>query len=402
MEQDVRVGIVGLGGRGTGILKDVLLELGAKITAVCDLYEDRREGAADIVEKSGQPRPFVTADYRELCARSDVEAVVVTAAWEAHVPVACEAMEAGKFVGIEVGGAYSVEDCWRMVRTYEATGTGFMFLENCCYGRNELLILNMVRQGLFGEVVHCDGGYQHDLRDEIGFGRENRHYRFRNYLNRNGENYPTHELGPIANILNINRGNRMVSLVSMASRTAGLHDYLLREKGPDYDASSFAFTQGDIVTTLIKCAHGETIRLSLDTTLPRYYSRGFTIHGTRALYTEDNNSIFLDSEDRELHFNWRGKWDNLKEFYDKYDHPLWKEFQKKGVFGGHGGMDGLVYGRFLEAAAGLRPAPIDVYDAAAWMSITPLSEASIAAGSAPVAIPDFTGGAWTTREPWNP
>ena len=175
-------------------------------------------------------------------------------------------------------------------------------LENCCYGRRELLVKNMVDLGLFGEIVHCSGGYLHDLRHEISFGRENRHYRLRNYINRNCENYPTHELGPIARVLDINHGNRMLSLSSFASKAAGLHQYISTDKSDDTELLNTQFAQGDIITTVIKCAGGQTIVLTLDTTLPRYYSRGFTVRGTKGFYEETTDSIFLDSQHRENDF----------------------------------------------------------------------------------------------------
>jgi predicted dehydrogenase len=402
MNDDIRIGIIGLGCRGMALLGDVMLPQGVRVAAVCDMYEDRRDQAADMVTGAGQADPFRTADYHEILKRDDIDAVVVTAAWEAHIKVACDAMQAGKYVGIEAGGAYSVEDCWKLVAVKEETGSECMLLENCCYGRDELMVINMVRQGLFGEVVHCQGGYRHDLRAEVAGGRENRHYRFMNYLDRNCENYPTHELGPIANVLGINRGNRMLSLTSTASKAAGLHEYLLREKGEDYDATNMNFQQGDIVTTVIKCAHGETISLTLDTTLPRFYSRGFHVQGTKGMYMEDNRSIFIDGKDNSYDFKWKEQWNNVDRYYDEYDHPIWKEYIKEGIKGQHDGIDWLVFKAFFNAVRAKTSVPIDVYDAAAWMSITPLSEQSISTGSMPVAIPDFTNGAWMRRKQWEP
>lgn len=403
MKENLRVAIVGLGNRGISLLKYCILpQPGVNVVAVCDLYDDRIEKGVSMVKETGQPKPKATKDYRELLAMKELDAVLILSAWESHVRIACDAMRAGKYTAIEVGGAYSLSDCWELVRTHEQTGTHCMMLENCCYGREELMVLNMVRKGVFGEIVHCQGGYRHDLRSEIAFGRENRHYRFYNYLKRNGENYPTHELGPIANVLNINRGNRMLSLVSMASKSVGLHEYLIREKGINYDASKMSFAQGDVVTTLVKCAGGETICLTLDTTLPRAYSRCFHIQGTKAMYMEDNNSIFIDQKDNEYDLKWHEKWDNAKEYREEYDHPIWKQYLKEGVRGGHDGMDWLVLRTFFESVRTNQPAPIDVYDAAAWMSITCLSEESISMGGMPVAIPDFTNGMWMHRMPWNP
>ena len=403
MKQELNAAVIRLGKRGISLLKHCILpQPGVRVLAVCDTYDDRLRTGVDMIVKAGQPQPRAVKDYREILAMDDVDAVLVLSSWETHIPIACASMRAGKYTAIEVGGAHSLDDCWKLVRTHEETGVHCMMLENCCYGREEMMVLNMVRKGMFGEIVHCQGGYRHDLRDEIAFGRENRHYRFLNYLMRNGENYPTHELGPIANILNLNRGNRMLSLVSVASKAAGLHEYLLREKGPGYDAANMTFAQGDVVTTIIKCAQGETICLTLDTTLPRAYSRGFHVQGTKGMYMEDNNSVFLDGQDNEFDLKWREKWDNAKSYRETCEHPVWQSYLKEGVRGGHDGMDWLVVRRFFECARENAPAVIDVYDAAAWMSITCLSEQSVSMGGMPVAIPDFTNGQWMKRAPWQP
>lgn len=390
---ELRIGLIGAGARGESLLNAVLLPLTKiKVTAVCDLYEDRTEKAAGQAEAAYGVRPFACLDYKELLARQDVDAVVIASAWESHVPIAIDAMYAGKAAGMEVGGAYSVDDCWKLVHAYEKTKTPFMLLENCCYGRRELMILNMVRMGVFGEIVHCTGGYHHDLRQEVGFGRENRHYRLRNYIGRNCENYPTHELGPIAKILDINHGNRMLSLTSTASKAAGMHGFLLTDKPEDQELINTRFAQGDVVTTVIKCARGETITLVLDTTLPRYYSRNFTVRGTKGMYEEVTDSIFLDPDDRKFDFNWKPQWGNAESYQEKYESQTWKKYIEDGIVGGHDGMDYLVLNAFFDSVIEGKPCPIDVYDAAAWMSITALSEKSIALGSAPVEIPDFTGG----------
>lgn len=403
MKEVLNVGVIGLGNRGSNLLENCILpQPGVRVLAVCDNYEDRREKGVQLVTAAGQPAPRAAADYREVLAMPEIDAVVIMASWESHLNLACDAMRAGKYTAVEVAGAYSVEDCWKLVRTHEETGVPCMMLENCCFGRDELMVLNMVRRGLFGEVVHCQGGYRHDLREEVSTGREMRHYRFRNYLYRNCENYPTHELGPIANVLDINRGNRMLTLVSVASKAAGLHEYLLREKGPDYDAAKMNFAQGDVVTTIIKCARGETICLTLDTTLPRAYSRGFHVQGTKGMYMEDNKSVFLDGKDNEYDFKWNERWNSAEEYREQYDHPVWKKYLAEGVRGGHDGMDWLVFRSFFDAAKAGAPAPIDVYDAAAWMSISCLSEQSVAMGGAPVPIPDFTNGKWMERAPWQP
>jgi len=393
--EKTRIGIIGLGNRGMGLTKNLFTKMDSMlITAVADNYETRAEEAAEYVKSETGTKPFAAKDYREVLARNDVDAVLIITPWECHIPMAIEAMRAGKPVGTEVCGATTLEQCFDLVRAQEETGVPFMFLENCCYGRTELAVTNMVRKGLFGEIVHCNGAYAHDLREEIAYGEEKHHYRLRHYLGRNGENYPSHELGPIAKLLNINDGNRMVSLTATASKAAGMREYLKTHEAKGANADSI-FHQGDIITTTVRCANGETIVMSLDTTLPRYYSRDFTVRGTKGFYEERTNSVFLDGDE---HSNWREHWDNFEKFRDEYEHPIWQRFLQEGVLGGHGGMDGLVYGAFIDCLQKGHDMPIDVYDAASWMAITPLSEASILLGGAPQIIPDFTNGRWLARE----
>lgn len=399
--KNINVGLIGLGARGMILLKGaVLLMKGVSVVSVCDFYEDRVKEGKEAVVAAGQEAPACETDYKKVIDDPRVDAVVIATAWESHVDISVYAMRKNKAVALEVGGAYCIEDCWKLVNTYEQTGTPFMFLENCCFGRREMMVLHMVKQGLFGEVIHCAGGYQHDLRDEIAFGNENRHYRFRNYKNRNTENYPTHELGPIAKVLNINHGNRMVSLTATASKARGLHEFIKTRRPEAEELMNTVFTQGDIVTTVIKCAHGETITLTLDTILPRYYSRGFTVRGTKAMYEEATDSIFLDrKEDIAFDFSWRKeKIGNASEYAEEYDHPVWKQYLKEGVRGGHDGMDWLEFQMFFDCLRNDKPMPVDVYDAAAWMAVTDLAEQSIATGSSPVAFPDFTRGKWVLEE----
>ena len=398
-KEKIRAGLIGFGSRGQNLLECVLVpmtEMDLVIEAVCDEYEDRAVNAADYVKEKTGRRPFCTTDYHEITAMEGLDAVIIMSAWESHGPIALEAMRAGKYVATEVGGAYSVDDCWALVKTSEATGMPCMLLENCCYGRREMMVLNMARLGVLGDIVHCSGGYCHDLREEIAYGKENRHYRLRNYLRRNCENYPTHELGPIAQVLNINNGNRLVSLSSAASCARGMHDYILDKKGPEDELASAVFAQGDIVTTTIRCAGGQTIVLTLDTTLPRYYSRGFTVRGSKGFYMEDTDSVFIEGIHNQYHLGWKSQWGNAVEFEEKYDHPLWKAYKDQ-VRGGHDGMDWLVFRGFLESVKNGTQPPIDVYDTATLMCISALSEESIQHGGTAVAIPDFTGGRWLER-----
>ena len=399
MKDKIRIGMIGLGARGTGLLELVYVQHpDVDFAAVCDSYMDRCEKAAEIIEKSGRKRPVITTDYKEVLAMPEVDAVILCTSWDHHVDLCIEAMEAGKPVGCEVGGAYSVRECWKLVEAYERTKVPVMMMENCVYGRDEMMVLNMAEQGVLGTIVHCEGGYKHDLREEVAFGKENRHYRLNNYIHRNTENYPTHELGPIARILHINRGNRMMTLTSVSSKAAGLKEYIKNKKPEDQVLNHTQFQQGDVVNTIITCANGETILLTLDTTLPRYYSRGFTIQGTKGMYMEDNKSIFIDGEEHAKdHFEWQKHWNNVEEYRNKYEHPVWKQYIEEGVKEGHDGMDWLTFCDFVKFVQTGSEAPIDVYDMAAWMCITPLAEQSIAMGGQPVAIPDFTNGAWINR-----
>ncbi|MBR2883815.1 MAG: gfo/Idh/MocA family oxidoreductase [Clostridia bacterium] len=394
---EIKVGIFGLGLRGYSLLKHVCNVENVRVTALCDLYPERIDRAIEYMKERDIKLPvFTTDDYHKLIACDEVDVVMIFAAWEAHIPASIEAMRAGKPVGVEIAGAYSIDQCWELVKTYEETKTPIMMLENCCYGRREMMLLNMVKQGFFGEIAHCDGAYYHDRRIQIVNGKTEKHYRMRNYMNRNCENYPTHELGPIAQWLNINHGNRMVSLTSTASRAVGLHDYVKKHHADDEELMNTTFNQGDIITTVIKCAHGETIKLTLGTTLPRYYSRGLAIHGTDAFYCEDTQTIMRDDdfEDEKEGAWYKENKGNEEKYYEKYEHPVWEKYQEEGIKEGHGGMDWLVISAFFDSLKENKPMPIDVYDMATWMAITPLSERSIQLGSSPVEIPDFTNGKW--------
>ena len=384
-----------MGLRGTGLTKAVFLENErCEIVALCDLYQDRVDTLAQLVkEKKDREVPIQTTDFELLLdKKSEIDAIVVSTSWEAHVELAVKAMKAGISVAIEVGGAYSVEDCYELVKTQVETGTKFMFLENCCYGRAELAVLNMVRQGLFGEISHCEGGYEHDLRNQILLGEENRHYRLRNYTSRNCDNYPMHAFGPISKILNINNGNRMLYLTSMASKAVGLNDYA--KLHPELYQGKFVdwkFNQGDVVRTNIMCADGTTVSLILNTTSARPYSRNFSVQGARACYWENGKFFHLDAEHgRQFMEKPTTYYNNQEEFFKKYEHPIWEKFLNDGVRGGHGGMDWLLFEAFFDYVINGGKSPIDVYDAAAWMCITPLSAKSIELGSMPVEVPDFT------------
>lgn len=399
MDKEIRLGMIGLGGRGKSLMSQCLgLGRNVVVTAVCDERIGHAEVAADLVEKKTGKRPeLITASYEELLHSGKVDCVIVSTSWEDHIIVSCAAMRAGIPVGCETGGAYSIQDCYDLVRTYEETKTPFMLLENCCYGKMELLTLEMTRKGLFGKISHCTGGYGHDLRDEIYRGYTEGKYRLRNYMRRNCDNYPIHQLGPICKILDINKGNRMVSLVSVASKGNGIKEFMQKRAADIPELANAEYNMGDIINTIITCANGETILLTLDTTLPRNYSRFFSVRGTKGGYFEGDRSIYLEDEHYDLEHEWDPwdpNWKNSEKYFEKYKPAIWEKYGETALNGGHNGMDYLVLSAFFESVKTGEPMPIDVYDAATWMAITPLSEDSIACGGAPVAVPDFTRGRW--------
>ncbi len=398
MKEKLKVAFVGYGQRGKGILYHLLQMSDIEVVGVCDAYEDRTQKMVEVVSEARGNTPYASTNYKDVIANCQLDAAFVCTSWSYHVPITIDFMKAGVPVGFEVGGCDSVDECWDLIRTYKETGVECMMLENCCYARREMMVLNMVKQGIFGEIVHCDGAYVHDLREEIATGVENRQYRLNNFLHRNCENYPTHAYGPIAKLLNFNHGNRALTLTSVSSKAVGMNAYAkqYRDSLPNKDLEHARFAQGDIVTTTIKCAGGETITLRLGITLPAFYTRNFNVYGTGAYFDDKKDQVFFNpdkrlEDDGESH---KPYLKDVQDIRDEYDHPLWKEYLADGITEGHGGMDWLVLRAFVESVkAGVKP-PIDVYDAVCWMVITPLSEQSIAMGGAPVSFPDFTDGKW--------
>lgn len=402
--EKLKIGFVGLGQRGAsfgmtdgsiGLLGNVLNNCEAKVTAICDGYKERIDFASQIIVAHGQAEPFKTTDYNQLID-SGVDAVIVCTKWAVHVEVALACMKKGVPVAIEVGGSHNLTDLWTLVDEYEKTKTPFMFLENCCYNKDELLATSLYRNGLLGEVSYCQGGYCHDLREEIvGQGLRQNHYRLEEYKNHNCENYPTHELGPIVKLLGITRGNKFNKLVSMASKAQGLNRYI--EDHSEYSSLlGSKFKQGDIVNTLIECENGETIMLKLDTTLPRLYDRNFTVCGTKGTYCQTTKSVVLDGRfDHEV-TEYKDVFFNQDEF-NEYLPDDWKNITEVQLKTGHGGMDYIMLKHFFKAVANKEEMPVDVYEACAMMCVTALSEESIKRGSSPVEVPDFTRGKYRNR-----
>ena len=404
MKEKIKLGYIGLGRRGMAMLKNCFAEMkDVEISWICDIDVSKMKEASDFLAEKKLPAPRITEDYREILKDSSVDAVAVMTGWNMHVQCAIDSLKAGKYTAIEVGCAYDIAECHQLLAAYESTKAPLMMLENACYGRREMMTTRMVREGLFGEIIHCEGGYQHYLNDVELFKKkedgtiDTEHYRLAEYAYRNAEQYPTHEFGPISKILGINRGNRVLRLSSFASKARGIKAYMKANVPEDHPLYGADFKQGDIVTTVLTCAGGETVVLTLDTTLPRFeYSRNFTVRGTEGMCEESAAEVctfHIEGMTKEGVFN------NEAEMYEKFDHPLHKEYAKLGGRGGHGGLDWLVSRAFVESVKNGTDTPIDVYDTLTWLAIGPLSEQSISLGGAPVAMPDFTAGKWISREP---
>ncbi|MEN8227280.1 MAG: Gfo/Idh/MocA family oxidoreductase [Bacteroidota bacterium] len=406
----LQLGFIGVGGRGRGHLKNVLRRGDVVVQAICDIDPDAIEKSLTMISEFGHKKPAVYSEsehsFLDLLAREDIDGVIIATPWLWHTPMTVAAMEAGKYAGVEVSAATSIAECWDLVNTYERTGVPMMILENVCYRRDVMAVLQMVREDVFGELVHARCGYRHDLQrvkfsPGVTFGKDAKHearWRTQHSLLRNADLYPTHGIGPIANILNINHGNRFLTLTSHATKSRGLHDYIMRhpEGGPDHPNAKLKWALGDVVTSTINTANGETIIVTHDTNLPKPYSLDLQVQGTRGLTEFDRNGynrIYVDGVS-EHH-----KWEDMDKWFAKYDHPLWKRFESTASGAGHGGIDYFVVNAFVESVKRNVEPPMDAYDAAAWSAITPLSERSIAEGNAPQYFPDFTRGNWIKRKP---
>lgn len=396
-DKNVGIGFIGVGSQGTNLLQVCLDMEDVEVPAICDINKEHLARAQRLVEKSGRKKAEGYSkseiDYKNMVIRDDLDGIIIATPWVWHTPMSVDTMLAGKYCAPEVWGAASIDEVWQIVRASEESGMPCMMLENHCYDRDSMAVLNMVRKGLFGELIHCQCGYQHDVR-YIKFGPNGElRWRGEHSVKRNGDLYPTHGIGPIANCLDIDRGNRFLTLTSTATKSRGIKDYIARKFSPDHPNAKREYALGDIVTSVIKCANGETVVINHDTNLPRPYSNMYRVQGTRGLWMEDNMSIYLDGISPEE------TWEPFEPYMTKYEHPLWKRFLNRGVKGGHGGADYLKTRAFVECVKRKIPTPIDVYDTASWIVITPLSEHSIAQGSEPVEFPDFTMGKWMRRKP---
>jgi hypothetical protein len=410
----VRIAVIGTGLRGQDHLELLLKRNDVDVAAICDVSELMLSSAKELVNKSGKKMPVIYSgndhSWKNLLEKEKLDAILIATPWEWHKPMVIGAIEAGiRYVATEVVLGITLDDHWDVVKAAERTNSHVMMLENVCYRRDVMAILNMVKQGLFGELIHLQAGYQHDLREvkfndgvhPYGHGVEfgdkgfsEAKWRTNHSLHRNGDLYPTHGIGPVARYIDINRGNRFVSLCSFSSKARGLHNHIVKKAGENHPNAKLEFKLGDVVTTSINCVNGETILLQHDTNLPRPYSLGFRVQGTEGLWMDLNKSVYIQDKSTKAH-----QWDASTAWFEKYDHPLWKRWSKDTEGAGHGGMDFFVVHAFIESVKRKTTPPMDVYDAAAWSAITPLSEQSISLGNQTIEFPDFTGGQWMYRKP---
>lgn len=407
----VRLGYIGVGARGMSHISEGTLRNDIDIVAICDTQESSLKICRSFLSKKGKPAPTEYTGgveaYKKLLDRKDIDAVIISTPWEFHKDQSIYAMNAGKYVGCEVIAGLTVADHWDIVKTSEKTGMPYMTLENVCYRRDVMAALSMVRQGVFGELIHLEGGYQHNLRGVLfndgkrysGGGVEygekalsEAQWRTQYNIDQDGDLYPTHGAGPIMQYADINRGNRFTNLVSFSSKARGLSKFV-EEQSPGHPNAKLNYKNGDVTTTMINCANGETVMLSHDTHLPRPYSLGFRVQGTDGIWMDVNKSIYIEKQAKN-----DDAWEPAKEWFEKYDHPLWKKYAKEALGAGHGGMDWFVFNGFVEAVKQKKQTPIDVYDSVTMSVIAPLSTKSLKEGNKSQEFPDFTKGKWKNRK----
>lgn len=407
----VRLGYIGVGLRGRNHIGEGLLRNDVEIVAICDTQESSLKYCREQFVKAKKKLPTEYTGgldaYKKLIARKDIDAVIISTPWEFHKEQAIDTMRAGKYVGCEVIAGITEQDHWDILKVYEETKVPYMTLENVCYRRDVMAVLNMVRQNVFGELIHLEGGYEHDLRGVLfndgknfsGKGAEfgpntvgEAQWRTQWNVDRDGDIYPTHGAGPIMNYANINRGNRFTNLVSFSSKSRGLNTYI-NKVAPGHKNANIKFKNGDVTTTMLNCANGETVTLTHDTHLPRPYSLGFRVQGTEGIWMDVNNSIYIEGKSDK-----HDEWDKASKWFEKYDHPLWKKYASQAEGAGHGGMDWYVFNAFVQAVKQRKQTPIDIYDSLTMSVITPLSEKSLKEGNAPQDFPDFTKGKWKERK----
>ncbi len=408
--ETVRVGYVGVGLQGGGHVRNLLSIPGCRVVALCDIVPAKVERYQQRAVEAGFPEPAGYSDgpwdFVRMCEEEDLDLVYTATPWEWHVPVMLAAMENGKHAASEIPAAYTLEDCWKLVEAAEKYDKHCVMMENCNYDRPELMVFNMVRQGLFGELLHAECGYLHDLRGIKFEDRNEGLWRREHAILRNGNLYPTHGLGPIANCLDIDRGDRFEYLVSMSSPSRGLQEYAAANYPEGDPKRDEQYALGDVNTALIKTAQGRTIYLSHDTNLPRPYSRIHLLQGTKGIFQGYPNRVYFEGFGRGHRWIDDEGYDHEEERYDlarmweQYEHPIITELREQSEGAGHGGMDYVEDYRLIKCLNEGLPTDTNVYWAASISAVCELTEISVANGSAPVEFPDFTRGRWRSYPRW--
>lgn len=407
-DRKARIGFIGVGSRGGGHLRGIASRADTEIPAICDIDLENARRAQQRVIDAGKGNPELYTggpqDYLNMLERDDLDGVVISTPWEYHVEQSVAAMKAGKYVAVEIPAAISLEGCWDLVDTSEETGMPLMPLQNTTYQRDVMAVLNMVRQGLFGELVHCQGGYQHNLygvlfRENAQFGpgperNDTSDWRTHHNMTRNALLYPDHGTGAIGHWLDIYRGNRYLTLSAFASKSRGLEKYIDEHGGPDHPYQDTDFKKGDIVTATLTTANGETVHVIHDTTLPRGdNNKAFRVQGTNGLWQVEANRIYIEGRSP------NHSWEDFQPYLDEFDSSIWKKHEAEAEGAGHGGKDWFIRNAFVQSIKRQVTPPLDVYSAVASAAIVALSEESIAKGGEPVDFPDFTRGKWMTNKP---
>jgi len=395
--ETVRIGYVGIGGQGGGHVRNLVKIPGCRITAVCDIRPERTDWATKQITAAGQPPPTAFTrgprDFERLCETADVDLVYNATPWEWHVPIMLAAMKNGKHAATEVPAAMTVDDCWAMVESAEKYRKHCVLMENCNYDRMEMMVYNMVRKGVLGEVLHAEGGYLHDLRS-IKFADEGEGLWRRAWsMKLNGNPYPTHGLGPVANCLDNNRGDRFDYMVSMSGPSRGLQDWAAEHVPADSPKRKEKYVLGDYNLSLIKTARGRTILVEHCTNLPRPYSRINMVQGSKGIFQGYPNRAYIEGRGKE------DEWVEADAMLAEFEHPLWKEIAETAKDAGHGGMDFIEDYRLIKCLREGQPTDFNVYDAASISAVVGLSVESVGKKAAPVDFPDFTRGRWKTAPP---
>lgn len=392
----VRIGIIGTGNRGTGLLRNLLRIEDCEVVAVCDLFRTRAENAANLCDKAGKPRPAVYGKdentWKQMLDKEKIDTVIIATYWEWHVPMTLYAMKKKIIPGVEVPAALTVNDLWKLVNTSEELKIPFMMLENWSFRQDNLALLNMKRLGMLGDIVHCHCAHSHDCIDHWFFDSKtgDRRWPAKYLLEYNRDQYPTHSLGPVLSWLDINRGDVFTEIYSTATASTGINAYMKRKFGENHPNAKTKWKQGDIVTSLIKTKKGKTVVVNYDMQLPRPYANRWMLQGLEGVYDEEKNSIYLVNKSPEYH-----QWEPWKPYEEKYNHKFWGQKSE----GTHGGADFVMLTQFVKAIREKNPLPIDIYDSAVMSAVVELSGISIA-NNKPVPFPDFTRGKWEVSQPY--